>query len=131
MSADTRGAVLLYVEDEAETRNLVEFAITTRYPQLHLVTAENGAAGLDMFRQFRPKVVLTDIKMPKMNGLEMGAEIKAIDPDVHLIAVSAHSDVDYLATASGTGFSDYLFKPIEFKQLFACIDKALSGKELP
>lgn len=128
MSADKKGPLLLYVEDEAETRNLVEFAITTRYPQLQMVTAENGAAGLDLFRQFRPQVVLTDIKMPKMNGLEMGAEIKAIDPDVHLIAVTAHSDAEYLATASETGFSDYLFKPIEFRQLFACIDKAFSLK---
>lgn len=116
---------LLYVEDEAETRALISEVLTARYPQLVLHTAANGAAGLELFRQFRPQVVLTDIRMPVMDGLEMAAEIKALDPGVDLIALTAYNDSSFLSRAEEMGFSDYVLKPIDFKDLFARIEQSL------
>lgn len=124
----SRGAALLYVEDEAETRELIAEALKAYYPGLKLLTAANGAEGLQLFLEARPQLVLTDIRMPVMDGLQMAAGIKAIDPEVHIIALTAYNDTSFLSAAADIGFSDYLLKPIDYVLLFASTDKFFGGE---
>lgn len=127
-ASDTvKGASLLYVEDEAETRELVMEALVVYYPGLRVLTAANGAEGLQRFREARPHLVLTDIRMPVMDGIEMAKEIKAIDPDAHIIALTAYNDTSFLSAAD-IGFSEYVPKPVDYGLLFASIDKFFGGE---
>lgn len=121
--APKKSAVLLYVEDEAETRELIVEALKAYYPRLELLTAANGAEGLKLFREARPQLVLTDVRMPVMDGVQMAAGIKAIDPEAYIIALTAYNDTSFLSAAAEIGFSEYILKPVDYGLLFASIDK--------
>ncbi|GAW66403.1 response receiver histidine kinase [Geoanaerobacter pelophilus] len=116
---------LLYVEDEADARVMVAKMLEMNYPKLTIYHAENGASGLELYRKQRPDIVMTDINMPVMDGIKMSREIKAINPEVHIIAVTAHSDTSYLLSAIEIGVHHYVLKPLNYQELFAVIDKVL------
>jgi PAS domain S-box-containing protein len=122
---DISGIALLYVEDEADARGMVSRMLVMNYPDLQLYTAENGVTGLESYREHLPEIVMTDINMPVMDGLRMSREIKAINPEVLIIAVTAHSDTSYLLHAIEIGIHQYVLKPINYDQLFGAIDKIL------
>lgn len=117
---------LLYVEDEAETRELIVEALEAYFPEVQLQTASNGAEGLRIFQESRPQLVLTDIRMPVMDGIQMAAEIKALDPLVDVIALTAYNDSSFLSTAADIGFSDYVLKPVDYELLFGTLEKFLA-----
>lgn len=119
------GIALLYVEDEADARGMVAKMLGMNYPKLTIYHAENGASGLELYRRQRPDIVMTDINMPVMDGIKMSREIKAINPEVHIIAVTAHSDTSYLLSAIEIGVHNYVLKPLNYQELFAVIDKVL------
>ncbi|UFS71233.1 EAL domain-containing protein [Geomonas sp. RF6] len=120
---DIRGMKLLYVEDEGEARRLVCNMFAMNYPNLEVDSAENGAEGMEIFRQKRPEVVMTDINMPVMDGIKMAREMKAIAPETIIVAVTAHTDTPYLLNAIEIGIYHYVLKPINYDQLFAVTDK--------
>jgi PAS domain S-box-containing protein len=114
---------LLYVEDEEDVRELVSSMLTKKYPELQLLVAGDGRSGLDMYRERQPEIVITDIRMPVMDGLQMASAIRALNPDTFIIAVTAHSDTDHLVNAIEIGFNHYVLKPVDYRKLFASIDK--------
>jgi PAS domain S-box-containing protein len=122
---DFSGITLLYVEDENDARGMVSKMLSMNYPALKLHTAENGAVGLDLYREHEPDVVMTDINMPVMDGIRMSREIKGINPEARIIAVTAHSDTSYLLNAIEIGIHYYVLKPINYDELFSIIDKIL------
>jgi PAS domain S-box-containing protein len=122
---DMEGLSLLYVEDEPEASSMVSKMLLMHYPKLTLYTAENGAVGLESYREHRPDVVMTDINMPIMDGIRMSREIKALNADAEIIAVTAHSDTSYLLNAIEIGIHNYVLKPINYSELFAVTDKLL------
>lgn len=89
LQGDMRGYRLLYVDDDAAARKLLGKIISSKYPGLKLFIADNGAAGLEIFREQRPDVVLADIAMPDMDGIQMASEIKALNADAVIVAVTA------------------------------------------
>jgi len=119
------GNSILYVEDEPDAREMISATLVAEYPVLTVYVAENGARGLELFREHRPDLVLTDIRMPVMDGIRMAEEIKAIDPDAIIIAVTAYSDTSYLLHAIESGLSEYLLKPVSYRKLFSIIEKNL------
>jgi len=121
---------LLYVEDDPDTRELISRSLAEEYPDLALHVAAGGAEGLELFREHRPELVITDIRMPGMDGLRMASEIKAIDREIEVIALTAYSETDFLLSAVELGFSHYVLKPIDFDRLFGAIDKTLQGLNL-
>ena len=125
ISYDIVGISLLYVEDELDASFMVSKMLTMNYPKLTLYLAENGAVGLEMYRKHRPDVVMTDINMPVMDGIRMSREIRSINPEAHIIAVTAHSDTSYLLNAIEIGIHNYVLKPINYDELFAVTDKIL------
>jgi diguanylate cyclase (GGDEF)-like protein/PAS domain S-box-containing protein len=125
IQGDVHGVRLLYVEDEASARNLLSRIIAKKYPGLKLLVAENGAAGLELFREQRPDIVLADMNMPVMDGIQMAREIKALDAGAVIIAVTAHNDPYYLQNAIEIGIRHYVKKPVVSEDLFAVINKTI------
>lgn len=103
------GYTLLYVEDNKGLREQATKIFKRIFG--NVITAENGLEGLKQFKTFKPKLVITDIKMPDMDGLEMTAEIHKISPQTKVIITSAHSDDTTLMRAINTGVFRYLTKP--------------------
>jgi len=117
---------ILYVEDDEFTREeITEFL---EFEVKKIISAENGQEGLEKFKQNKIDIVITDINMPIMNGLEMAKEIKKISPNTPIIVTSAYSDSDYVIKAIEIGISRYVLKPIDVDELLTMIAK--SAKEL-
>lgn len=102
---------VLLVEDEAGAREEVGDFLSRRVGTL--TVAADGAEGLAAFQARPAQIVVTDIRMPRMDGLVMAREIRRLDPGVLIIATTAFGDGDYLARAIATGIDQYVLKPIQ------------------
>ncbi len=89
-----------------------------------VLTAENGPAGLEIFERERPRIILTDIKMPGMDGFAVLKKIKQTDPRAEVIVITGHGDVDLAKRALDLHASDFIHKPIEKEALEAALKKA-------
>ncbi len=115
---------VLYVEDEKDVREFTSKTISTIVNKI--ITAENGKEGLDKFKENKDiNLILTDINMPKMGGLEMCSEIRKIDAEVPIVITSAHSDPDFLKKAIDVKVSAYAMKPIDLYHLIESMIKAV------
>ncbi len=110
---------ILYVEDDKtlllETSTILEKIFKS------VDTANNGAEGLMKFTQNSYDLVITDIEMPELNGLEMSQQIKEIDPKMIIIVISAYSNSSYLIEAINIGINYYVLKPILLPQLLSTL----------
>ena len=115
---------VLYVEDEEDVREFTSKTIDTIVNSV--VVACNGKDGLEKFKE-NPDInlILTDINMPKMGGLEMCAEIRKINDDIPIVITSAHSDPDFLKKAIDVKVSAYAMKPIDLYNLIESMIKAM------
>ncbi len=105
-----RNVSVLYVEDEEYLRERLARILERRIDRLHL--ARNGKEGLDIYQKIRPDIVITDIRMPIMDGLEMSQEIKRINESTPIVITTAHNDEEFLIRAIDIGIDKYLKKPI-------------------
>ena len=101
----------LYVEDEQSVRQSFSLMLQTYFARLYV--AKNGAEGLELFQKHRPDIVISDIRMPVMDGLTMVERIKQIDREAIVIFITAFSDSEYLKRALELGVEGYLTKPID------------------
>lgn len=115
---------LLYVEDDGAIRPLITHFLQRKVGKLWV--AENGREGLEMFLEQRPDIVLSDIMMPVMNGLEMTRAIKGAAPDTPVIFSTAFNDANYLLDAIRLRVDGYVLKPIELDELVRAIEKSAS-----
>lgn len=115
---------LLYVEDDGAIRPLITHFLQRKVGKLWV--AENGREGLEMFLEQRPDIVLSDIMMPVMNGLEMTHAIKGAAPDTPVIFSTAFNDANYLLDAIRLRVDGYVLKPIELDELVRAIEKSAS-----
>lgn len=115
---------VLYVEDEVEVRNFT--AKTIQAIVKELVVAENGQDGVEKFKQNQDiDLIVTDINMPKLGGLEMCEAIQEINPNIPIVITSAHNDPDFLKKAIDIGVDAYAMKPVDLYQLLDCMIKAM------
>jgi two-component system response regulator YesN len=114
---------LLIVEDEKLALDVVVRMIGRRFPNCTIHTATNGIEGREIFKQFTPDVVMTDLKMLVMDGIEMIREIRSINPNATYIVLTTYSDKVNLKKIDQLGVCTYLLKPLDFKELFAAIEK--------
>lgn len=121
---------ILYVEDNQVTRKMVAHIIQIKFPQIKLLLAENGSRGLEIFTDQHPDLILTDIRMPGMNGIRMAKEIKTLDKDASIIVLTATTDSDFIMDAFDIGINHYVMKPINLDKLVAVIQKCLKSKHL-
>jgi len=116
---------VLYVEDEKSLAEMMERAIGRHFAAFRL--ASDGEEGLKLFLDFRPDLVITDITMPKMDGLEMGQRIHELSPETPLIVLSAYSDKEKLLGAIDVGVSKYFIKPFDPEELLEYLE-TLAGR---
>ncbi|MBW1913519.1 MAG: response regulator [Deltaproteobacteria bacterium] len=83
----------------------------------HVYTAQNGEEALAVFKEVNPPVVITDIRMPVMNGIELLRRIKSQSPDTEVIIITAHGNVDFAIRSLKDGATDFLLKPISYEVL--------------
>ena len=121
---------LLYVEDEQVTRDAVSSLVARRFPELVIRSAENGAQGLQCFREEGADLVISDIKMPVMHGIEMARQIRALQGGTPVILTSAHGDMDYFIESIEIGISRYVMKPIDVEKLFSAIEETVARLRL-
>lgn len=113
---------VLYVEDDEDIRrNLSEF-LRRRVGKLY--TAANGQEGLDLWRQYQPEVVVTDIMMPVMGGLRMAELIQQENPSVPMIVTTAFNETEFFLKAIDLGIDKYVIKPINTDLLLQAIQKS-------
>ena len=115
----SRKFTLLYVEDDESIVPRVLKYLNKVFKTV--VWAKDGQEGLERFRNEKFDIVLTDIYMPNMNGLEMLSEIKKISPDQNCIIVSAYSEPDLFVNSIKIGVDGYIIKPIEYEQMNSCL----------
>jgi len=102
---------ILVIDDEKPTLKM--FRLTLMAYGYEVLTAENGQEGLEVFERERPRIVLTDIKMPGMNGIEVLRRIKQIDPTAEVIVITGHGDMDLAIQALNLDATDFINKPIQ------------------
>lgn len=110
---------VLYVEDEAITRSAVARMLKRRVATLY--EAENGKEGLELFKQYRPNIVISDIRMPVLDGMEMSKEIKLLDKNSKIILTTAHSDASILLDSIEVGVDKYILKPLDMDTLYSAM----------
>lgn len=106
---------ILYVEDDHAIRTSMHTILNRRFSNIHV--AENGLIGFELYHQISPRVIIVDLKMPQMGGLELISKVRKIDPHVYIIVTSAHSDKEDLLSAIHLNVNRYLIKPIDFNEL--------------
>ena len=106
---------ILYVEDELMTRNELSRFLKRRLQ--HLSVAENGLEALLLFENNPPDILISDLRMPDMDGLELTARIRALGYNTPIIITSALSDTETILSAVDRGIVKYLVKPIDTNEL--------------
>jgi YesN/AraC family two-component response regulator len=120
---------ILIADDDTEAREALATILTRKYPQAVIYSAGDGRAALDYFRKYQPDIVITDVIMPGMDGVNMAREIRAMKVATKLIMFTGLSDLaDFDAAAMAEIRIDHsILKPIDFRDLFAAIDQCIAA----
>lgn len=113
---------VLIVDDDEATRQKLKKIIEK--DGLNVLLAEDGSQALDIFSHERPGIVITDLKMPKIDGMEVLHSVKKVDSLAQVILITGHRDYDLAIHALRGGALDYLRKPIELDDLFVALGRA-------
>lgn len=120
---------LLYVEDEALIRKMAVRFLEDLF--VDIFEAEDGKEALEIYHDTKPDIIITDIEMPKMDGLALCEQIRKTDTHTPIIIMTAYSHTDYLLKATELNLIKYLIKPIQEKSLLdalkICFEKIESG----
>lgn len=119
---------LLIVEDEGVIRNGIERHIPWKKLGVQEIrTAENAERGLEICKEYRPNIIISDINMPGMNGIELCKRLKELRPDSQIIFISGYSDKEYLMSAISLGALGYVEKPIAIDKLSEIVEQAVAN----
>jgi signal transduction histidine kinase len=119
---------LLVVDDEKDIRELL-LRVLSRIGSFHVELAENGEEGLQKVSNDSYDLVLTDLKMPKVDGLQLVNEIARIKPETLTVLMTGHGSIDSALEAMKRGASDYLTKPLNLEELIIRLHKVLDEKQ--
>ena len=111
---------LLYVEDDDTLREQFLRVLIPRFK--HVYEAKDGLAALKIFEQYIPQMMIVDINLPKMNGLEVIERIRMKNNEICIVILSAYSDQEKLLKAIPLKLSQYLTKPVPHKKLLSVLD---------
>ncbi|ECO6979993.1 response regulator transcription factor [Campylobacter jejuni] len=126
MSQECKELIILVVEDEVKARESMINILSERFSKV--IGAQNGDEGLKKFKKFKPDLVITDIAMPIMDGLDMAREIKEISDDVPIVVLSAYSEKERLLRSIDISIDKYLIKPVDIEELFKVLDYLIGEK---
>lgn len=121
---------ILIIEDEAAIRRVLVKILSEESKDYQVEEAEDGLAGMEKLKEFDYDLVLCDIKMPKMDGVEVLEATKKIKPDIPMVMISGHGDLDTAVQTMRLGAFDYISKPPDLNRLLNTVRNALDRKNL-
>ena len=123
----TKQLKILYVEDEIELRKSVVTLLENIF--LEVIVADDGEDGLEKFYDNHIDIVLTDISMPNLDGLEMSKQLHDFDKDIPIVVLSAYSELEYFSKAMQLDIDGYILKPIKIDELIEAFSKCIKKIE--
>jgi len=121
---------ILIIEDEAAIRRVLIKILSEENDAYKVEEAEDGLAGIDKIKKEDFDLVLCDIKMPKMDGVEVLEAVKKLKPEIPMVMISGHGDLDTAVNTMRLGAFDYISKPPDLNRLLNTVRIALDRKEL-
>jgi two-component system, NtrC family, nitrogen regulation response regulator NtrX len=121
---------ILIIEDEAAIRRVLVKILSEENDTYEVFEAEDGLAGMQLIKNEDFDLVLCDIKMPKMDGVEVLEATKKIKPEIPMVMISGHGDLDVAVNTMRLGAFDYISKPPDLNRLLNTVRNALDRKEL-
>ena len=121
---------ILIVEDEAAIRRVLKKIISEENDTYQVEEAEDGLEGIELIKNNDYDLVLCDIKMPKMDGVEVLEKAKKIKPETPIVMISGHGDIDTAVNTMRLGAFDYISKPPDLNRLLNTVRNALDRKVL-
>jgi len=121
-------AKILVIDDERSIRNTLKEIL--EYEKYEVTTAENGIEGLEILKKETFDILLLDIKMPEMDGMEVLEKVRKNYPDIQAIMISGHGNVDTAVKAVKNGAFDFIEKPLDLNRLLVTVKNALDRTEL-
>lgn len=121
---------ILIIEDEASIRRVLSKIISEESDTYHVDDAEDGIIGLEKIKNTDYDLILCDIKMPKMDGVEVLEALKKIKPEIPIVMISGHGDMETAIQTMRLGAFDYISKPPDLNRLLNTVRNALDKKQL-
>jgi YesN/AraC family two-component response regulator len=116
---------ILLAEDDKTASEITGLMLARKFPDITIYFAENGRRGVEIFKEHATEIVITDITMPVMDGLEMIGAIRAIKADTKFIVLTAYSG-KYLEKFNEISVCAYIPKPLVFNKLFDAIENCIA-----
>ncbi len=119
---------LLYVEDDLEIMQNTKFLLEDYFKEIY--TSVDGEDAFEKFKKNKPDVILLDINIPSLNGIELAKKIRKLDNNIPILFLTAYCDKDKLMSAISIGTSSYIVKPFKMNELQDAIKKTIHKKGL-
>lgn len=121
---------ILIIEDEASIRRVLHNILAEEFPKYQIFDAKDGIKGLEILQKESIDLVLCDIKMPKMDGVEVLEKGKELSPNTHFVMISGHGDLETAVQTMRLGAFDYIAKPPDLNRLLQTVRIALDRKNI-
>jgi len=119
---------LLYVEDNKIIQKIVKVILQTHFKEIYL--ADDGEKGIKLYQEKNPDIVLADISMPNMNGLDMISKIKKLNSNQRIALLTGYSNITYLNKAINMGVDKYILKPIQPSQMLDALQDIVTSLKI-
>lgn len=123
-----KSLTVLYAEDEVGIRENI--ADSLGYYVKEVFQASNGAEALEVYEEKKPDIILSDIHMPVLNGIEFVKKVRETNRTIPIVMITAHTDKKYLIEAVELHMEKYIIKPVELEALFEVLEKCVSLLEI-
>ena len=118
---EMKDIVVLFAEDDEMHRELLTNGLKHRVKKV--VSTDNGADALNLYKDLRPDLLITDIMMPDMDGVELAQRIKQINSLQKIIFITGYGDEPQMEAIDGSGIERYVLKPVKLNKLYAMIEE--------
>ncbi|QKJ21531.1 response regulator transcription factor [Poseidonibacter lekithochrous] len=119
---------ILYIEDDEGVRTVNSRFLTRMFNEFY--EAKDGQEGYELYKKYHPDIILTDINMPRLDGLSLAKKIRQTDQTTKIIISTAFSDKDYLLEAIELNLEKYIIKPLTSRNLIPALTKAATALEI-
>ncbi|MCG8550750.1 MAG: sigma-54 dependent transcriptional regulator [Desulfobacterales bacterium] len=119
---------ILFIDDDSSLRRVTEYNLTSA--GFHVLTADSGRAGLEIFEAREPDLVVSDVKLGDINGLDLLEKVKTTSPDIPVIIITAFGSIEMAVKAMNNGAFNFITKPFDRETLIRSCEKALELRGL-
>jgi len=116
---------ILYIEDDRLTQRIIVSVLEKYFSKIFI--ANDGIEGIELFHEKRPDIILSDISMPNLNGIEMIETIKYYNPKQKIIFFTGYNNLEYLKKSIDIGVDKYIFKPLETEEMLSALNEVIQS----